>query len=111
MTAHPMMAWHDACAVSTLVDQERIERLVAGTPLLLLWIEDAPVAVEALCPHASAPLIEGRVEAGRLHCARHQASFDLRTGAPDQGWSTVRALRVHAARIAGDRVEVRIAGG
>ncbi|MCJ2113025.1 Rieske 2Fe-2S domain-containing protein, partial [Methylobacterium sp. E-025] len=35
------------------------------------------VAAERACPHEGADLSLGRCAAGRIHCPRHLASFDL----------------------------------
>jgi nitrite reductase/ring-hydroxylating ferredoxin subunit len=68
----------------------------------LVLIRDAGrlVAAERACPHEGADLALGRCGEGRLHCPRHQASFDLTTGAISPGWS-FRALRVFPVEVAG----------
>ncbi|MCJ2074192.1 Rieske (2Fe-2S) protein [Methylobacterium sp. E-041] len=52
------------------------------------------VAAERACPHEGADLSLGRCAAGRIHCPRHLASFDLRSGKVSPGWS-FRALRLY----------------
>ncbi len=58
---------------------------VDGRPVLLVCGEQGPVAVDNICPHAGAPLSDGRVSGNRLRCARHGYIFDLETGACARG--------------------------
>lgn len=67
-------------------------------------------AVQAACPHYGAPLADGCIHEGRLHCPWHHASFDLHDGAvgrppaldPLKTWSVeekdglIRVLHVQA---------------
>jgi len=78
---------------------------IDGTLVLLAWIADGPWAAHGLCPHQSARLCEGRIQDGRLHCPRHQASFDLGTGAPDDRWQ-IDGLRLLPVRLRNGNVEV-----
>ncbi|MFN6978766.1 MAG: Rieske (2Fe-2S) protein, partial [Gemmobacter sp.] len=62
------------------------------------------VAFSGRCPHAFAPLAEGRIEGGQVICAAHGARFDLATGRSQGGCPDLPAYSV---RIAGRRVLVR----
>ncbi|WP_313899106.1 Rieske (2Fe-2S) protein [Methylobacterium sp. E-041] len=68
--------------------------LVGGQHLILMRDGARLVAAERACPHEGADLSLGRCAAGRIHCPRHQASFDLTSGAVSLGWS-FRALRLY----------------
>ena len=68
--------------------------LVRGQHLILMRDGERLVAAERACPHEGADLSLGRCAAGRIHCPRHQASFDLRSGTVSPGWS-FRALRLY----------------
>lgn len=111
MSADASNEWTRACTAEALRSDGRREMLVGRTAVLLVWEDDRPpTACNAHCPHAFAPLIDGTVAEGRIHCARHQASFDLKTGAVDGGWC-LPALAIHDARIEADWVWVRLRPG
>lgn len=107
MSVEPSDAWARVCSVDDLSVAGRLERLVGRRAVLLLWQDGEPVACDAICPHAAAPLIEGSVRDGRIACARHLASFDLATGLVDDGWR-LPPLAIHAVRVRDDAVEIRI---
>ena len=67
--------WEAACSVDALKEGRLIEHMSKSMLLVLAWVDDAPWAATGLCPHQFARLAEGRIEGGRLHCARHLASF------------------------------------
>jgi len=76
--------------------------------LILIRDGDRLVATERACPHDGADLAMGHCAGGRLHCPRHQASFDLATGAVSPGWF-FRALRVFPVEVHGDGLWIPIA--
>lgn len=97
--------WEAVCPVDTLREGGLVEHMSGSTLLVLAWVDDAPWAGTGLCPHQFARLSEGRIENGRLHCARHLASFCLRTGAPDDRWQ-ITGIRIFGTRISDGIVEV-----
>lgn len=101
----PPADWRRVSSVDELAAKGRIEVLLGRQAVLLIWAAGAPKACAALCPHAFAPLIDGELTDGRIHCARHQASFDLETGAPDPRWQ-IPPLRIYPVRIIGGWVEI-----
>lgn len=100
------LGWVLACPVAATLRRAIVPVQVAGQQILIVRDGAAVFALERACPHEGADLAFGRCAAGRLHCPRHLASFDLATGAVSPGWS-VRALRRYEARIAGADVLVR----
>ena len=62
------------------------------------------LAIDNACPHASAPLCDGAVLAGKVVCSLHLWEFDLRTGACDVGpqWN----VRTYPVRVRDGEVEV-----
>ncbi len=107
MSADAAGDWARVCPLEDLRTAGRLERLIGRRAVLLLWLDGAPFASDALCPHAFAPLVDGVVVEGRLRCARHLASFDLVTGEADSGWR-LPPLAIHEVRIVSDWVEVRL---
>lgn len=81
---------------------------VGGRQLILVRDGTRIVAAERACPHEGADLSLGRCAAGRLHCPRHQASFDLRDGSVSPGWS-FRALRLSPVAVRPDGLWVSLA--
>lgn len=66
------------------------------------------LAVDDTCTHAGCSLAEGTLDDAEecVICPCHGATFDLRTGEPVDGPAT-DPVRVHAARVVDDWVEVR----
>lgn len=54
---------------------------VGDEAVLLLRTAEGLRAVQATCPHYGAPLADGLVHDGRIHCPWHHASFSLDDGA------------------------------
>ena len=79
---------------------------IGETEILLVHTEDGRLhALEAKCPHAGGPLVEGAVCNGRLICPWHTGTFELATGQ----WlepPPLRSLKLYSARISGDAILV-----
>ncbi len=54
-------------------------------PVMLLRRDGQIYAVEAWCPHAGGPLVEGVFEGATVECPWHQSCFRLDDGAPLNG--------------------------
>lgn len=95
--------WVDAVGVDELRRAKRTVVEIEGTPICLVWHDDAPWALHDLCIHKQRSLAKGVVLNGRLVCPGHQWAFELGTG-----WcrERERAQPAFAARVEGDRVEV-----
>jgi 3-phenylpropionate/trans-cinnamate dioxygenase ferredoxin component len=102
--------WETVATAAALQRAGLMEVAAGGTVVLLAWVDGASWAAHGLCPHQFARLRDGRVEGGRLHCPRHHASFDLRTGAPDDRWQ-IAGLRLYPARLRGGAVQVDLSPG
>ncbi|WP_060483366.1 FAD-dependent oxidoreductase [Pseudomonas sp. NBRC 111119] len=73
---------HHAVAHLSDLDDQRPLRVQAGSEeLILLRQGDQVHAFQGTCPHAGAPLDEGRVCDGMLICPWHKAAFALGDGA------------------------------
>src|SRR5215218_730974 len=71
-------------------DLERDGRLLTkvGTlPVVVVWHEGRPWAIEDRCPHMGFPLHQGTVESGLLTCHWHHARFDLVSGCTLDPWA------------------------
>jgi 3-phenylpropionate/trans-cinnamate dioxygenase ferredoxin component len=79
--------------------------MVDGHGLVLARNGDVVHAFQGTCPHEKADLAQGRIEAGRLVCPRHLASFDLNDGHVSRGWK-VDALKLYPVRIENGTIAV-----
>jgi 3-phenylpropionate/trans-cinnamate dioxygenase ferredoxin subunit len=93
--------WIAVCDLDRL-KAEGIVR-VARPDVLVIWNDGDIVACDRACPHEQADLGLGHVAAGRLFCARHAASFDLRDGTICPGWPSP-PLRLYPVRLTGGQV-------
>ena len=78
---------------------------VAGHELALANVEGTFCAVQGQCPHAGAPLGEGRLDGWSLECPLHGASFDVRSGEV-LGGPAGRSVQTYAVEVEGDVVKV-----
>ncbi|WP_347338954.1 Rieske (2Fe-2S) protein [Bradyrhizobium frederickii] len=97
------LGWTAVCNLDRLRAETIVRVDVAGLDLLVIWNDGDVVACDRACPHEQADLALGEVRAGRLFCPRHAASFDLRDGAINPGWSSP-PLRLYAIRITGQQI-------
>ncbi|RXG98310.1 Rieske (2Fe-2S) protein [Bradyrhizobium zhanjiangense] len=110
MCGRPILVDDDAGWIAVCdLDRLKLEAIVrvAGRDLLVIWNAGDVVACARACPHEQADLALGQVTAGRLHCPRHAASFDLRDGAMTAGWPSP-PLRLHRVRITGGQIWIEV---
>ena len=70
-------------AVAALNELPRGERLfldVDGKVIVLFNINGSIYALGDVCTHDNGPLGEGELDGHAIHCPRHGARFDVRTG-------------------------------
>ncbi|HKA03939.1 MAG TPA: Rieske 2Fe-2S domain-containing protein [Acidimicrobiales bacterium] len=95
----------DGVRAGSVEELERDGRLltkVAALPVVVLWHEGRPWAIEDRCPHMGFPLHQGTVEAGLLTCHWHHARFDLASGCTLDPWAddaTAFDVTVHAGDV------------
>jgi 3-phenylpropionate/trans-cinnamate dioxygenase ferredoxin subunit len=117
------MTWHDVAAVENLREGDRLVVEVAGRSVGVFRVDGDLHAVLNRCPHAGAPVCEGRItgrvvasptgqvhydaDALTLRCPWHHWEFDLPTGravAP----GVRQRLKVFETRVADGRIQVRL---
>lgn len=70
---------------STLGDEEPVEAVVEGKIIIMARIEGEIYAVDGICTHAYAELIDGGLDDHCLTCPLHFACFDIRDGSVIEG--------------------------
>jgi 3-phenylpropionate/trans-cinnamate dioxygenase ferredoxin component len=98
----------DAIATVGLPPGAQKSLFIGTTRVLLCNTKDGLVALEDKCPHAFQPLAGGEIEDGAITCPKHGACFSLATGKPLNDVAK-RPIKVFAARIRDDRIEVSLA--
>jgi nitrite reductase/ring-hydroxylating ferredoxin subunit len=76
-----------AGSVEELEREGRLLTKVGSLPVVVVWHEGQPWAIEDRCPHMGFPLHQGTVEAGLLTCHWHHARFDLSSGCTLDPWA------------------------
>lgn len=90
-----------------LVEGEPQAVTVSGEALMVVRFEGEPHAIGNVCSHQYALLTDGWYEDGCVECPLHQAVFDIRTGQPSCGPTTV-PVKVYRARDEAGRVCIDI---
>jgi len=78
----------------SLLEGEPIDAVVNGEILVFTRVDGKVYAVNGICTHAYAELIEGDVDGYHLHCPLHFACFDMRDGSVLEGPTNV-ALKTY----------------
>ena len=76
-----------AGSVDDLQREGRLVTKVGSLPVLVVWHDGRPFAIEDRCPHLGFPLHQGTVEAGLVTCHWHHARFDLASGCTLDPWA------------------------
>ena len=95
--------WLKAIAVSEVPAQGFLALQLAGQPVLVGRANGRLFACRDRCPHAAAPLRQGRLSGAELQCARHGWTFDVLTGASVPG-PTAFALGSLPLKVEGNMV-------
>jgi len=81
----PPTEYKDVIAADQLHEGKPVVVEDDRVPVMLLRREGQIYAVEAWCPHAGGPLIDGKFEGITVECPWHQSCFRLDDGAPLNG--------------------------
>ena len=107
--------WIDICAVTDVpvLGARVVERKVGGNIAIFRNSEDRVFALLDRCPHKGGPLSQGIVFGERVACPLHNWSIGLTDGTaalPDEGCTSVFAVRVDQGRVYLDASQVRAGG-
>lgn len=89
---------------------EKVTKNVFGNQIIILRRKNKWYAFESLCPHASQPLLNGRVRDNILECIWHNISFNLETGEIvfDSGFRDIPNLKVYKIKVENNEVYVKV---
>ena len=100
------LGWLESCAVLDIPEGYVIEKQVKNRSVLLYRKGDVVSCVDNVCAHLGLPLEMGEISNGVITCPYHGFQYLLETGecltVPEV------QLKVHAVRVVGDKVEVRL---
>lgn len=98
--------WVDVCALADLVDGGIVVRPVDGRDVLLYRRAESVSCLDNACAHMGMPLDGGQLDEGTLRCPYHGFVYLLETGE----CLTVPEVQlvVHAVKVVGERVAVRL---
>ena len=103
---HAKAGWIDAAALDEIAEGGVTERKIKERSVLLSRRGSQVSCFDNSCAHLGMPLEMGEVSGGVITCSYHGFQYLLETGecltAPEV------QLRVHAVRVTGDRVQVRL---
>jgi nitrite reductase/ring-hydroxylating ferredoxin subunit/Fe-S cluster biogenesis protein NfuA len=106
--ANPGQGWVDAALLDEIPEGSVVERKIAGRSVLLSRRAGRVSCFDNACAHLGMPLEMGEVADGIITCTYHGFRYRLETGecltAPEV------QLTMHATRVRGDRVAVRLEG-
>jgi 3-phenylpropionate/trans-cinnamate dioxygenase ferredoxin subunit len=98
-----MYQWHKAIDIAELKDGEMREATAGDKQVCLLKRNDAVYAFPALCPHQSARLCEGWLDArGHIVCPLHKYHFNPANGYNSSGEGY--KLKTYPVEIRGDEI-------
>jgi nitrite reductase/ring-hydroxylating ferredoxin subunit/uncharacterized membrane protein len=98
--------WTDAGAESDVPAIGSIGVEADGVPVLLTRLNGSIVAIADRCTHRGAPLHEGDISDGCIHCPWHDSVFDLADGSVVSGPAT-RPQPTFEVEVANGRVRVK----
>ena len=78
---------------------------VDGEDVVVANVGGQCFAVNGICPHEGAPLIDGKLENGKLVCPWHFTEFDVQSGEAVSGVSD-EPLATYTVTIVGDEVRI-----
>ena len=100
-------AWTAVASLDDFAASDAIAVVAAGKEIAIFLVDGTVFATANRCTHGDARLCDGFLEHHEIECPHHQGRFDVRSGAATGAPAEV-ALATYPARLAGDRVELRL---
>jgi len=96
----------DVGAVEDFAEGSITPVIVGDAELVIVHEGGAFYALPDRCTHARYPLADGELVDGKIKCAHHGATYDLRTGRPTL--PAVKRIRLYRAVVVDGRVIVSL---
>ncbi len=96
----------DVGAVDDFAEGSITPLIVEGVEIVLIRQDGALYALPDQCTHARFPLNDGELLPGKIKCAHHGATYDLRSGRPTL--PAVKKIRLYEAVEENGRVLVTV---
>ncbi len=98
--------WLEGCVIADIPEGRIIEKTIKDRSVLLYKQGDIVSCVDNICAHLGMPLEMGEIIDGKITCPYHGFEYLLETGecltVPEV------QLKVHAVRVVGEKVEIRL---
>lgn len=94
-------------SIDSLVDEEPVETVLDGNIIIVARVDGKIYAVDGICTHAYAELIDGGLDGHCLTCPLHFACFDIRDGSVLEGPTDV-ALKTYDVKVEDGEIWVRL---
>lgn len=98
--------WLEGCLLSDIPEGRVIEKTIKNRSVLLYKEGEIVSCVDNVCAHLGMPIEMGEINDGKITCPYHGFEYLLETGecltVPEV------QLKVHAVRVVGDKVEIRL---
>ncbi|MEM4312099.1 MAG: non-heme iron oxygenase ferredoxin subunit [Nitrososphaerales archaeon] len=95
------------CKVKELMEGEKISIEHEGKKILVVNVEGKYYAVDGICTHEYAELVNGIILEKRIVCPLHLSQFDLETGEVMNPPAT-EPLKTYKVKIEGDSIWVEV---
>lgn len=106
-----MADWRCVASAAEVLAGRINKASIGSVNLILLRVDGEVLAYADACPHEGHALSRGELEADVLICARHFWEFEVRTGKHISRVHRPQCdLKPFAVRLAGERIEVDLAG-
>lgn len=92
--------------VRELISQKSKAIAVGDQSIAVFSLKDTFYAIENLCPHRGAPLVDGELEGTLVICPWHRWEFDVTTGQSPA--NPAACVKTYPCKVVGDDVVVEV---
>lgn len=102
-----MAEFQYACSLAQLQERQIVVFEGEDRVVLVAYCDGHVYCLDDVCTHDGGTLSDGRLVGCEIECPRHQARFDLRTGAARRMPATENT-RAYEVKVDGDQVFVKL---
>lgn len=103
---HYYMSEKIVSKVSELFSQKSTAISVGDQSIAVFHVEGAFYAIENLCPHRGAPLVDGELDGKLVICPWHRWEFDVTTGQSPA--NPAACVKTYPCKVVGEDVVVEV---